>query len=156
MLSASRPGEFSTFATFNSAAHISSKDLIPLGVYYSNQGLFAAKFEVVNAFVELLFPLISWRGKQVTEDSGGQVPPSNAPDQTAKAGCWVGWIGLLIGIAPMIIGLIGSIPCGPSANEGNCPAAAAPWLLFLSIPFGLIVGVVGIVIYIVAKTKKKS
>ncbi len=81
--------------------------------------------------------------------------PSVPKDPTENAGCWVGWIGLFIGIAPIVFGLIGSIACGPSANESNCAAAAAPWLLFFSIPAGIVTGVVGIVIYIVAKTKKK-
>lgn len=91
--------------------------------------------------------------------SNQDIPPSETPnipaDPTANAGCWVGWIGLLIGIAPILIGSIGSIACGPSANEGNCAAAAAPWLLFLSIPAGIVTGVIGIVMYTVAKTKKK-
>lgn len=90
----------------------------------------------------------------------GEVPqypmPNKPPVKTSQIGCWIGWIGPLVAILPLVMGFVGSLTCPQPANEGNCAAAAAPWLMFLSIPFGFILGLVGLVIFIVGKTSEKK
>ena len=83
------------------------------------------------------------------------VPNESVPNPGKRAGCLVGWLGLLFGISPILIGLTSVITCGPGANEGNCAAAAAPWFMFFTVPVGFITGIVGIVVYFAAKKKQK-
>jgi hypothetical protein len=84
------------------------------------------------------------------------LPPNYPPQKkSTNPGCIVGFVALAIAISPILIGIFGSIGCPQPANEGNCAAAAAPWLMFLSIPVGFIMGVVGIIIYFVENKKKK-
>jgi len=82
-------------------------------------------------------------------------PNESVPNPGKRAGCLVGWLGLLFGISPILIGLTSVVWCGPGANEGNCAAAAAPWAMFFTIPVGFITGIVGIVVYFAANKKKK-
>ena len=88
-----------------------------------------------------------------------QPPTSNTPKEpvkTSQIGCWIGWAGPVIAFLPLVFGFIGSIGCPQPANEGNCAAAAAPWLMFLSIPFGFILGLVGVVIFFIGKNSERK
>jgi hypothetical protein len=69
-------------------------------------------------------------------------------------GCFVGFVALAIAIAPIVLGLLGSITCPQPANEGNCAAAAAPWFLFFTLPFGFILGIISIVLYFIEARKR--
>jgi hypothetical protein len=87
-----------------------------------------------------------------------ETPPqaSGAPRKSGlNPGCFVGFVALAIAIAPIVLGLLGSITCPQPANEGNCAAAAAPWLLFFTLPFGFILGIISIVIYFIEARKRK-
>lgn len=78
----------------------------------------------------------------------------NAKDVGKKVGCWIGWAGLLVGLFPIPIAMTAPIVCGPDANEGNCGVAAAPWLLFFTVPFGIVIGIVGIALWTVFRIKR--
>ncbi len=67
--------------------------------------------------------------------------------------------GPIIALAPAVLALVlvQFCPGGASgANEGNCGAAALPWLLFLSIPFGILLVLVGAILMIVAAATSSS
>lgn len=81
--------------------------------------------------------------------------PGSASNQSINGGWIVMWIGAAIVFAPMIISAIGtSLFCGANANEGNCGFAALPWLMFLSVPFGGILFIVGWIIGITESNKQ--
>jgi len=63
----------------------------------------------------------------------------------------------LIAFSPIIYALIGVRSCpggAAAANEGNCAAAAAPWLLFMTVPLGFVLGVAGLAMVIIASRKR--
>lgn len=71
-----------------------------------------------------------------------------------------GWIllaaSLLVALAPVLLALV-LIPlqCGgySGANEGNCGPAALPWLMFLSVPAGIVTAIVGLVTLLIGFSK---
>jgi len=73
-------------------------------------------------------------------------------------------IGLLIGspilaISPVLLALIlVPLTCGgfEQADESNCGAAAMPWLLFASVPVGILLFIVGTVVTIVGFSKQNK
>lgn len=73
-----------------------------------------------------------------------------------------GWILLIsavvVAVSPILLALV-LIPltCGgfSGANEGNCAAGALPWFLFLSIPFGILLALIGAIVLAVG-TRQKS
>lgn len=89
-----------------------------------------------------------------------QLPTSNdapkPPVRTSQVGCWISWIGPVVAFLPLVFGFLGSFTCPQPANEGNCAAAAAPWLMFFSVPFGFILGLVGLIIYTVSKVSENK
>ncbi|MEN9692752.1 MAG: hypothetical protein RLZZ330_396 [Actinomycetota bacterium] len=88
-----------------------------------------------------------------------QPPISKAPKEpvkTSQIGCWIGWVGPVIAVLPLFFGMIGSIGCPQPANEGNCAAAAAPWLMFFTIPLGFIMGLAGLIIFTVSKISENK
>ena len=65
------------------------------------------------------------------------------------------WILIIVffGSSPVIVGLVGAglteFITGESCNEGNCIWGTLPWLMFYSVPIGVILLIAFIVIMIV-------
>ena len=65
-------------------------------------------------------------------------------------------ISFLIATAPVLLAIVlVPLQCGgySNANEGNCGPAALPWLLFLSVPIGIITAIVGLITLITGLSK---
>lgn len=61
------------------------------------------------------------------------------PFWSVKTGALAMLVSPLVAIAPYVAGAFLSVVfCGPDANEGNCASAALPWLMFFTIPFGIL------------------
>jgi hypothetical protein len=67
--------------------------------------------------------------------------------------------GPIIALAPAVLALVLVQFCpggASSANESNCSAAALPWLLILSIPFGILLFIAGTILLIIAAARSSS
>jgi hypothetical protein len=74
---------------------------------------------------------------------------------SAKTGALAMLLSPLLAVSPFLAGALLSLAfCGPDANEGNCSWAALPWLMFLTIPVGGLMFIIGLVILIVSLAKK--
>ncbi len=77
---------------------------------------------------------------------GVSLRPQLNSNGTGKAGCLIGWLGLIIGFSPAIFGPMQvAAQCGANANEGNCGPYMWPLLLVMTLPIGLVMGIIGIV-----------
>jgi len=89
-------------------------------------------------------------------------PPPPPPPNTShkpigrKIGCLVSVAGVLLALSPLLF-LAAALPFVDldGMNEGNSSLAALPWLLYFSVPLGVIIVVVGLVIWLVAMMAKK-
>ena len=83
---------------------------------------------------------------------------SYAPTQKTRYPGWLGWALLaaspIFAFSPFIIGGIGAqLTCEgglAAANEGNCGWAALPWAMIMTIPGGILMAVVGLVMGIIS------
>ena len=80
------------------------------------------------------------------------VEPARKPP--ANPGCILMLVAVAVALAPLVIGFFGSLTCPQPANEGNCGAAAAPWLLFFSVPMGGLLLIIGLVVAAVEANKR--
>ena len=65
----------------------------------------------------------------------------------------------LIAIAPIVIALIMVNTCpggAANANEGNCSWAALPWMMFMTVPAGAVLFIIGVVMMTIGSTRKSS
>ena len=70
---------------------------------------------------------------------------------SVKTGVLVMLLAPLLAVGPLLVGAAGAaVFCGSGANEANCGFAVVPWLMYLSIPAGALLFVVGLVVFIVA------
>jgi hypothetical protein len=105
-------------------------------------------------------------GDQVspTAPTYGDLPMSYKNPETQKTSYpgWLGWALLaaspIFAFSPFIIGGIGAqLTCEgglAAANEGNCGWAALPWAMIMTIPGGILMAVVGLVLGIVSAVRK--
>lgn len=72
-----------------------------------------------------------------------------------SVGCVITLSGLVFAFFPIIIAVV-MVPltCGGNANESNCGAAAAPWLLFMTIPIGILIMIAGAIAQVFSKPRK--
>lgn len=76
---------------------------------------------------------------------------------SVKTGALLILLSPLLAVAPFLVGAVGAtIFCGPDANEGNCAWAALPWLMFFTIPFGILMFITGLIVLIVCLAKKNG
>jgi len=68
---------------------------------------------------------------------------------------WVAMVSVLFIIGPILLAMILSPFCPQPANEGNCGAAALPWLTLLTAPMGFIGLVVSLVLAAAKGVRKK-
>lgn len=65
----------------------------------------------------------------------------------------------IIAFSPLVLTLI-MLPFCPGgssgANEGNCGAAALPWFLIVSVPFGILMALVGLIALVVRAVRKSG
>jgi len=105
-------------------------------------------------------------GDQVstTAPTYDDLPMSYKNPETQKTSYpgWLGWALLaaspIFAFSPFIIGGIGAqLTCDggwANANEGNCGWAALPWAMIMTIPGGILMAVVGLVMGIVSAVRK--
>lgn len=62
-----------------------------------------------------------------------------------KASKWFVWLAPAIALAPAIIGGIGA-RLTPGCNESNCSWGVIPWYTFFTMPLGMVLLVIGLVI----------
>jgi len=79
------------------------------------------------------------------------------PKQTIRTG-WIMLIASIpVAVSPILLALV-LIPltCGgfSGANEGNCGAAALPWFLFMSVPFGILLAIAGAIVLAVGARRQ--
>lgn len=68
-------------------------------------------------------------------------------------------ISVLIATAPVLLAIVlVPLQCGgySNANEGNCGPAALPWLLFLSVPIGIVTAIVGLITLITGLSQQPT
>jgi hypothetical protein len=115
-----------------------------------------------NTPSESAFPAMPQESAAVHPDtSPEELTENSAANRSAKSTKRLGLGVLLAGVlsifGPIIVPLI-MVPlsCGPDANEGNCSWAVLPWLLIVSVPFGLVLLIIGGIILAVAGRKKSK
>jgi hypothetical protein len=89
-------------------------------------------------------------------------PTPYSPTQKTRYPGWLGWALLaaspIFAFSPFIIGGIGAqLTCEgglAAANEGNCGWAALPWAMIMTIPGGILMAVVGLVMGIISAVRK--
>ena len=69
-------------------------------------------------------------------------------------GCLVGFAGLFVVFSPLIIASANAGPGGNMYDESG--AGAAIWLMIFSVPFGIIIGGIGIAIFAKASSASKQ
>ena len=69
----------------------------------------------------------------------------------AKAGLWTLIAGVLIGLSPIAIAFFSSLGGNMYDETGG---GAALWLLFMTLPLGFLIGIVGLILLIVGNSKK--
>ncbi|MGA0117210.1 MAG: hypothetical protein ACO3JF_02345 [Ilumatobacteraceae bacterium] len=93
-----------------------------------------------------------------TAESFPPPPPQNTSHKPIgrKIGCLVSIAGVLLAFSPLLI-LAAALPFADldGMNEANSSLAVLPWLLYFSLPFGLIIVLVGLIIWLVAMRAKK-
>ena len=91
-----------------------------------------------------------------------QIPDLDSPELRSAIAIWR--IGLVLTISsipiafsPAIIAaiMVNTCPGGWSgANEGNCGWAALPWFLIISVPFGILTFLAGLIVLIYGSSRK--
>jgi len=62
--------------------------------------------------------------------------------------------GVVIALLPIPLWLLFSFGCENPFNESSCAGSVYLWYLLPSIPLGFLVSMVGLVVWIVARTRK--
>jgi uncharacterized membrane protein YhaH (DUF805 family) len=96
------------------------------------------------------------------QDEYWGAPTPYSPTQKTRYPGWLGWALLaaspIFAFSPFIIGGIGAqLTCEgglAAANEGNCGWAALPWAMIMTIPGGILMAVVGLVMGIISAFRK--
>lgn len=65
-------------------------------------------------------------------------------------------VGMLIAVAPLLIAFFGSLGSQTSMFDESSGSGAAIWLLFLSVPLGLVVAGIGALVGTIAQSRAKS
>lgn len=68
-----------------------------------------------------------------------------------RAATVVLWLAPIVGFGPAILAGIGASTTPGCTNEGNCTALVLPWLTMLTMPLGVGILIVGMIMYTVAK-----
>jgi uncharacterized membrane protein YphA (DoxX/SURF4 family) len=95
----------------------------------------------------------------MTEDKLQNQDNQPQPKKSRNVGCLVGWLGLLIGFAPLILAFpFAYTNCGGNISGNNCGATigmGAAFLLPFTLIAGLIMGIIGIVLYLNNSSKEE-
>ena len=76
---------------------------------------------------------------------------------SVKTGVLAMLLAPLLAVGPLLVGAAGAaVFCGSGANEANCGFAVVPWLMYLTLPAGALMFIVGLVILLVSLAKKIS
>ena len=90
------------------------------------------------------------------EDPMANQTPSSGSG-SGKAGGYTMGCGALIAFFPLILAFFSTAPGANMWSEGDSNSGgAALWLMMLTVPLGFIVGIVGLVIYLVGSSKRNK
>ena len=79
------------------------------------------------------------------------------PKQTARA--WakrIMYLGLAIPLLPIVLWILNTFGCENPFSEDSCAGATYLWILLPAIPTGVLVVLVGFIIWLVARLAKKQ
>ena len=83
-----------------------------------------------------------------------KIRPLLTPAVVSSIGCLTGIAGVVVGFLPLIIASANTPAGGNMYDESG--AGAAIWLLMFSVPFGVVIGIVGIAIFRAGVAAKKT
>lgn len=93
----------------------------------------------------------------MNEDNLQNADNQPQPKKSRNVGCLLGWFGLLFGFSPIILAfLLVYTTCGGNSSESSCGAVGAVFLLPFTLIAGLVIGIIGIVLYVNNRSKAKQ
>lgn len=105
---------------------------------------------VQSIVIVALLAFVVWFSSKLAR----RVSPNVQPGAKQGLGCAVGLGGLLLMFSPLLFASAGAAEGGNIYDESG--AGGAIWLLMFSVPFGLIIGGIGLGIFVRATTRSKA
>ena len=89
-----------------------------------------------------------------TAGTGPQTPAEPPRNSPRFRGSLIVVAGVVFAFLPLLITLVGSIFVDDAFNEGTSSLGTLPWLTILTMPIGVVVAVIGLVVGVVNLTRR--